>query len=101
MKIAKSFTIVGFLLVLGMFTLPLAAKQPGVLLQEGLYAEEIDGNLDKAIEIYQQVSEDKSASDSQAPTSSRRSPRRRRRISHSPRRVRRRSQRRRRPSTRC
>ncbi len=66
MRITRPITIVGMLLVLGISSLPLAAKQPGVLLQEGLYAEEIDGNLDKAIEIYQQVTDDTSATDAQA-----------------------------------
>ena len=32
-----------------------SAKSPSLLLQEGLYAEETEGNLDKAIGIYQQV----------------------------------------------
>jgi len=30
-------------------------KSPAILLQEGLYAEKTEGNLEKAIEIYQQV----------------------------------------------
>ena len=65
MRIGKLITSAGMLLVLGIFAIPLEAKQPGVLLQEGLYAEEVDGNLEKAIEIYQQVSQDKSATDAQ------------------------------------
>ena len=32
-------------------------KAPGVLLQEGLYAEETEGDLDKAIGLYEQVLE--------------------------------------------
>ena len=32
-------------------------RSPGVLLQKGIYAEETEGDLDKAIEIYQQVIE--------------------------------------------
>ncbi len=36
-------------------------KQASVLLQEGLYAEEIDGDLDAAVKIYQQIIDDKSA----------------------------------------
>jgi len=40
-------------------------KQPGVLLQEGLYAEEIDGDLDKAIGIYQQVVKTPEATEAQ------------------------------------
>ena len=66
MRIGKSITIVGMLLVPGILAVPLEAKQPGVLLQEGLYAEEIDGNLEKAIEIYQQVTQEKSATDAQS-----------------------------------
>jgi len=65
MRIGKLITSAGMLLVLGILAAPLEAKQPGVLLQEGLYAEEVDGNLEKAIEIYQQVSQDKSATDAQ------------------------------------
>jgi len=34
-----------------------SSESPGTLLQEGLYAEETEGDLDKAIEIYQQVIE--------------------------------------------
>ena len=37
------------------------AKSPGVLLQEGLYAEETQGNLDSAMKIYQQIIDDSSA----------------------------------------
>ncbi len=40
-------------------------KQPGVLLQEGLYAEEIDGDLNKAIGIYQQVADDAQATEAE------------------------------------
>jgi tetratricopeptide (TPR) repeat protein len=36
------------------------AKTPGELLSEGLYAEEVEGNLDSAIAIYQQVIDDPS-----------------------------------------
>ncbi len=32
-----------------------STKPASVLLQEGLYAEEVEGNLDEAIKIYQQV----------------------------------------------
>jgi len=35
-----------------------SSKSPGTLLQEGLYAEQTEGDLDKAIEIYQQVIEE-------------------------------------------
>jgi hypothetical protein len=37
------------------------AKSPSELLQEGLYAEEIDGDLDKAISIYAQIIKDGTA----------------------------------------
>ena len=37
------------------------ARPASVLLQEGLYAEEIEGNLDAAIKIYEQIAADKSA----------------------------------------
>ena len=37
------------------------AKSAPVLLQEGLYAEEVEGNLDSAIGIYQQIIEDSTA----------------------------------------
>jgi hypothetical protein len=37
------------------------AKEAGVLLQEGLYAEEVDGDLDAAIKIYEQIIKDGSA----------------------------------------
>ena len=38
-----------------------SAKEAGVLLQEGLYAEEVDGDLDAAIKIYEQIIQDRSA----------------------------------------
>ena len=38
-----------------------AAKESSVLLQEGLYAEEVDGDLDAAIKIYEQIIRDDSA----------------------------------------
>ena len=37
------------------------ARPASVLLQEGLYAEEIEGDLDAAIRIYEQIAADKSA----------------------------------------
>ncbi len=37
------------------------AKPASVLLQEGLYAEQIDGDLDAAIKIYEQIIKDSSA----------------------------------------
>jgi hypothetical protein len=55
----KSFrsSIITLLLVSGLLASTALAqtKSPGLLLQEGLYAEQTEGNLDKAIEIYQQV----------------------------------------------
>jgi tetratricopeptide (TPR) repeat protein len=38
-----------------------AARSAAVQLREGLYAEEVEGNLDSAIKIYQQVIDDKTA----------------------------------------
>ncbi len=40
---------------------PAAGKSAAVQLREGLYAEEVEGNLDSAIKIYQQIIDDKSA----------------------------------------
>jgi hypothetical protein len=37
------------------------AKPASVQLQEGLYAEEIEGDLDAAIKIYEEIAADKSA----------------------------------------
>ncbi len=50
-----------FLLAVGLFGTIAFAKSAGTLLQEGLYAEEVDGNLDAAIKIYQQIIADPSA----------------------------------------
>ena len=47
--------IVFFLLVLGTSIVSAGTKSPAILLQEGLYAEETEGDLDKAIKLYQQV----------------------------------------------
>ena len=51
------------LLLLTMLPAAIASqpKQASVLLQEGLYAEEINGDLEAAIKIYQQVIDDNSA----------------------------------------
>ena len=46
-----------FLLVLSSIALAAEVKPPAVLLQEGLYAEETEGNLDRAMEIYSQIKE--------------------------------------------
>ncbi len=50
----KKTTII-FLLAVGFLTSAAPAKTVSVLLQEGLYAEEIQGDLDAAIKIYEQV----------------------------------------------
>ncbi|MFZ2147604.1 MAG: tetratricopeptide repeat protein, partial [Sedimentisphaerales bacterium] len=70
MERLKNITII-FLLAVGLlsFAAPPAcfanrgseAKPTGVLLQEGLYAEEVDGDLDAAIRIYEQIIKDTSA----------------------------------------
>jgi tetratricopeptide (TPR) repeat protein len=49
------------LVVLSSFVSGQETKQAAVLLQEGRYAEEMDGNLDKAIGIYEQIIKDASA----------------------------------------
>jgi len=56
----KNITIF-FLLAVGMLGTVAFAKSSGTLLQEGLYAEQVDGDLDAAIEIYQKIIEDRSA----------------------------------------
>ena len=50
----KKVTIV-LLLIVCLISTTVTAKPASVLLQEGLYAEEIDGDLDKAIKIYEQI----------------------------------------------
>ena len=45
------------LLVLDSIAIAAEVKSPAVLLQEGIYAEETEGNLDKAMEIYGQIRE--------------------------------------------
>ena len=42
-------------LLLGLFASAVHAKSAAELLREGLYAEEVEGNLDSAIGIYQQI----------------------------------------------
>jgi len=54
MEKLKSITII-FLLAVGLLASAASAKPASVLLQEGLYAEEIEGDLDAAIKIYEQV----------------------------------------------
>jgi tetratricopeptide (TPR) repeat protein len=50
-----------FLLAVGMLGTVAFAKSSSTLLQEGLYAEEVDGDLDAAIEIYEKIIKDGSA----------------------------------------
>lgn len=50
-------------LLLTLFSSTILAKSASVLLREGLYAEEVEGDLGAAIKIYQQVIEDSSAQD--------------------------------------
>ncbi|MHC4542280.1 MAG: tetratricopeptide repeat protein, partial [Planctomycetota bacterium] len=50
----KSITII-LVLAVGLLILAAAAKQASTLLQEGLYAEEVEGDLDAAIAIYEQI----------------------------------------------
>ncbi len=61
METLKKITII-FLLAVGLAGSVALAKSASVLLQEGLYAEEVEGNLDTAIKVYQQVIDDPSAS---------------------------------------
>jgi hypothetical protein len=52
----KMLNIILFLLLLlGATAAAAEVKPPAVLLQEGLYAEETEGNLEKAMEIYNQI----------------------------------------------
>ncbi|NIP27917.1 MAG: tetratricopeptide repeat protein [Phycisphaerae bacterium] len=54
MEKLKNITII-FLLAVGLLCSVAPAKTTSVLLQEGLYAEEITGDLDAAIKIYEEV----------------------------------------------
>jgi hypothetical protein len=56
----KSITII-FVLAAALLIVAAAARQASGLLQEGLYAEEVDGNLDAAIAIYGRIINDGSA----------------------------------------
>ncbi|MDT8302570.1 MAG: hypothetical protein RQ760_13885, partial [Sedimentisphaerales bacterium] len=56
----KNITIV-FLLAVGILGTGALAKSAGTLLQEGLYAEEVDGDIDAAIKIYEQLIAESSA----------------------------------------
>jgi tetratricopeptide (TPR) repeat protein len=49
--------ILFFLLVFSSMAAAAGVKPPAVLLQEGIYAEENEGNLDKAMQIYSQIRE--------------------------------------------
>ena len=60
MERSRSIKIILFLAVV-LVTSAALAKSASVLLQEGLYAEEIDGDLDAAIKIYEQIIADSSA----------------------------------------
>ncbi len=51
------------LLLLTLLSSTIMAKSASVLLREGLYAEEVEGDLNAAIKVYQQVIEDDSAQD--------------------------------------
>ncbi len=52
----KTKITVGCLLLAGILAVARAqTKPPAALLQEGLYAEQTEGNLDRAIEIYSQI----------------------------------------------
>ncbi len=64
LKVTKQSCKLVFILLLLTLVTPIfgaATKPASVLLQEGLYAEEIEGNLDGAIKIYQQIIDDSSA----------------------------------------
>ena len=60
MERLKSITII-FLLAVGALGTVTFAKSSSTLLQEGLYAEEVDGDLNAAIEIYEKIIADSSA----------------------------------------
>jgi len=60
MEMFKSSKIILFLIV-ALIASTAPAKSASVLLQEGLYAEEVDGDLDKAIDIYAQIIKDGTA----------------------------------------
>ena len=54
--------IIMFLFALGLFNAVAMAKPASVMLREGLYAEEVEGDVDAAIEIYEQIIQDSTAS---------------------------------------
>ena len=58
----KNTIIIIMLLAFGLLTPIAQGKSPSLLLQEGLYAEEMEGDLAKAMAIYEQIIADTSAS---------------------------------------
>ncbi len=60
MRKTKRFTIV-LLVLVGVVGAIALAKSASVLLREGLYAEEVEGDLDAAVEVYRQIIADASA----------------------------------------
>ena len=60
MERLKNITII-FLLAIGLLVPAALAKPASVLLQEGLYAEETEGDLDAAIKVYEQIVKDNAA----------------------------------------
>ncbi|MEN6334687.1 MAG: tetratricopeptide repeat protein, partial [Phycisphaerales bacterium] len=58
---ASTKFLIGVLLLAAVAAPAAYAKTAAELLSEGLYADEVEGNLDKAIGIYQQVIDDTSA----------------------------------------
>lgn len=61
MKTLKIVTMM-FLFTFGLFNVAVAVKPASVMLREGLYAEEVDGDIDGALKIYEEIINDKSAS---------------------------------------
>jgi len=61
MEKLKIMTIL-FLFAFGSFNTVVVAKPASVMLREGLYAEEVEGDIDAAIKIYEQIVQDSSAS---------------------------------------
>jgi len=61
MEKLKIMTIV-FLFAFGLFSTIVVAKPASVMLREGLYAEEVEGDVDAAIKIYEQIIQDSSVS---------------------------------------
>ncbi len=60
MKELKTMTIM-FLFAFGLFSAVAMAKPASVMLREGLYAEEVEGDINAAIEIYEQIIQNGSA----------------------------------------